>query len=161
MHRYHRILSEREGKRKRSVYAYISACAAHVSSINPESSCTPSLPLRLEHTIYNRSALSPPLISSARHRRFLQRSPRCTPVPSFPGFFLDGRNHRFSTLVLAPRVARWKTFSLLLARRSSWLEHLRLSGTHGARGGYALYATHIAYGPEWMQKSIETDVAYS
>lgn len=80
-------LGERRKKKTECICIQVRARArarihpTHVSSINPESSCIP----RLEHTIYNRPALSPPS-SSALHRRFLYRSLRCTPGTFFSGF---------------------------------------------------------------------------
>jgi len=101
-------------------------CITRVSSINPESFCTPVL--RTQFTTTS------PFPSSAHHHHFLHSPLQYTPAPSFPGFFLRERNHRFPTLVFALESLSGKCPSLFLVRRSSQLDCLCLSGTYEARG---------------------------
>jgi len=116
------MLSKREKEKENGVYMHIGVCPAtlHVSFINLESSC-----ILVLNRQFTPTALPSLPSSSALHRRFLHRSLWYTMAPSFPGFFLNGRNHRFSAFVLvlvfalALESLSGKTFSLLLVRRSS------------------------------------------
>lgn len=164
MYRYSAGYSRRERRKKERecicIYTSARARTAHISSINPESSRTP----RLEHTIYNRPALSPFIVTASPPLS----SPLVLLVPSryllFRVSFSTDVTTAFPLLSSSsPSPLSFLSRSLenvLPFTRSSFLVTRAPTPVRHTRDTWWIRDTHRLQ-TEWMQKSIETNVVCS